>query len=37
VVITEEMCRHFIGEFLVTKKLGSAIHNKKKKKKGNKK
>lgn len=27
------MCRHVVGEFVLTKKLGSLIHKKKKKKK----
>lgn len=36
-MITENMCLHFIGEFIITKKLGKDIHKKKFKKKKNKK
>ena len=34
-IITENMCLHFLGEFILTKKLGGNIHKIKNKKKSN--
>lgn len=34
-IITENMCLHFLGEFILTKKLGGSIHKMKNKKKSN--
>ena len=32
-IVTENMCLHFLGEFILTKKLGGSIHKLKNKKK----
>jgi ribosomal protein S19 len=34
-IVTENMCLHFLGEFILTKKLGGSIHKLKNKKKSN--